>query len=145
MTSIVIGALVLMAGLIAAILATRGVSANKENTARAARAARASGYRFFFLWFFVGGLLALMTFVMFLMAAVGGVSTPPGIWMIFWGLGLVALPVLLALGGLPAAVQISHGREWKKTALITLAVCIASWVVIAGIVFFGPSIFGWSW
>ena len=142
MTSIVIGALVLMAGLFTAIMAARSAGAHTED---AGRSARASGYRFFFSWFFVGGLLALATFVMFLMAAIGGVSTPPGIWVIFWGLGLVGLPVLLALGGLPAAIQISHGNEWKRTALISLAVCITSWVVIVGVVFLGPSIFGWSW
>ena len=121
---------------------TRDVSENKENMARAARA---SGFRFFLAWFCVGGFLGLATFMMFLMAAIGGVSTPPGIWMIFWGLGLVPLPVLLALGGLPAAIQISHGDAWKKTAYISLAVCVASWVVIVGVVFLGPSIFGWSW
>ena len=142
MTLIKIRELVLMAGLFTANLVTRGASTNREESARSARA---SGYRFFFTWFFFGGFLGLATFVMFLMAAIGGVSTPPGIWIIFWGLGLVGLPVLLALGGLPAAIQISHGNPWKKTARISFAVCIASWVVIAGIVFLGPSIFGWSW
>jgi hypothetical protein len=146
MTSLVVGALVLMAGLFIAILVTRSAGANsnaeKEDTSRSARA---SGFRFFLAWFFVGGILGLATFTMFLMAAMGGVSTPPGIWMIFWSLGLVALPFLLALGGLPAAIQMSNGKEWRKTALMSLAVCITSWVVIAGVVFLGPSILGWSW
>ena len=89
--------------------------------------------------------MGLMTFVMFLVAGIGGVSTPPGAWLIFWALGTFALPILLALGGLPAAIKIARSEAWKKTAWTTLAVCATSWVLLAGIVFLGPSIFGWSW
>ena len=115
---------------------------NSEDTPRSARA-KAIG--FFLVWFIAGGLLGLMTFLIFLMAAIGGVSTPNSIWLIFWALGTYILPILLALGGLPAAIQIAQGEEHKKTALITLAVSVTSWLVLAGIVFLGPPIFGWSW
>jgi hypothetical protein len=55
------------------------------------------------------------------------------------------LPILLTLGGVPAAIQIARGNAWKKTASIALVVCFTSWVVIVGIDFLGLSVFGWSW
>ena len=112
-----------------------------ENTSRSARA---HAFGFFLVWLFAGGLMGVMTFLMFLVAGIGGAATPPGAWLMFWTLGTFALPILLALGGLPAAIQIARGEAWERTAWITLAVCVASWGVLAGIVFLGPSIFGWS-
>lgn len=141
MTSFMVGALVLIAGLIAVILVTRRASMGRENTSRSARA---RGFRFFLGWFVVGGLVALVTFVMFLIAAIGGVSAPPDIWMFFYSLGIVVLPILLTLGGVPAAIQIARGKAWRKTASVALAVCVTSWVVVVGVVLLAPSILGWS-
>ena len=111
-----------------------------------ARSARAQGIRFFLAWFLVGGFVGLLTFVFLMFAAMGGVWTPPGVWLFFLSIGTLVLPIMLALGGLPAAIQIAQGQAtWKRTARISLAVCVTSWVVVVGVVFLGPSVFGWSW
>jgi uncharacterized protein with PQ loop repeat len=141
-TSYAVGALVLIAGLIAAILVTRSVSKDSKNTARSARA---KGIRFFFTWFFVGGTVAFVTFMVLMFAAMGGAWMPPGPWLSFHALGILVLPILLTFGGVPAAIRIAQGKAWKKTARVSLAVCVISWTVILGIVLLGPSIFGWSW
>lgn len=134
--------LLIIAGWIIAIQLIRSVRLDSENTARSARA---NGFRFFLGWFIAGGSVALVTFVMFVIAGIGGVSAPPDIWMLFRMLGLFVLPPVLTLGGVPAAIQITHGKAWKKSALIALAVCAISWLILVGVVFFGPTVFGWSW
>jgi hypothetical protein len=142
MTLFGVAALVLMAGFVTAILLTRSVRVNSENTTRSARA---DGFRFFLAWFVAGGSVALVTSVMFVIAGIGGVWTPPDTWVIFHRLGMIVLPFLLTLGGVPAAIQIARGHAWKKTALIAFAMCVTSWLVLVGVVFLGPSVFGWSW
>ena len=115
---------------------------NSENTERTGPA---DGFRFFLKWFLVGALVAALTYVVLAIAAIGGVSTPPDIWVLCISLGMVVLPFLLMLGGVPAAIQIARGREWKRAAKIAFVMCAASWLVIVGVVFLGPFIFGWKW
>lgn len=114
-------------------------------TEETARSAHEDGNRFFLKWFVVGGLVAFVTFVTLLLAGIGGVRMPPDIWMTFRFLGMFVLPFLLTLGGVPAAIQIANSQPWKRSAVIAFVVCATSWVVIVGVVLFGPSIFGWSW
>lgn len=135
-------ALVVVAGIVVAAQLTRDLRRNSEDTARSGRA---NGFRFFLAWFVLGGSVALVTFVMLVFAGIGGFRTPPDTWVTFHLLGLFVLPFLLTLGGVPAAIQIAHGHAWKKTAWTAFVVCAATWLVIVGVVFFGPSIFDWSW
>ena len=137
-----IAALLLIAGFVIAMHLTRDLRTRSDGSAHYGRK---DGFRFFLAWFLAGGSVALVTWVLMAIAGMGGVWTPPDTWATFHLLGLVVLPFLLILGGVPAASRISRGLAWKKTAAISLAVCVASWLVIVGVVFFGPSIFGWSW
>ena len=137
-----IALLLLIAGFIMAMRLTRDLPKETESTARDAHK---DGVRFFFAWFLAGGVVALVTWVMMAMAGMGGVWTPPDAWLFFHRLGLTVLPLLLIFGGVPTAERISRGLAWRKTAAISVAVCVTAWVVIVGVVFFGPSLFGWSW
>lgn len=103
------------------------------------------GLLFFLAWFVCGGLAAANTVPWLLLYTIGGVSTPPAIWSLCLFLGVIVLPILLPLGGVPAAIRIARGRPWEKVALLAFAVCATAWLLLAGTVFWGPSVFGWTW
>jgi len=104
------------------------------------------GLMFAIAWFFFGGLVTVATldrFHPFLF--LGGYSEPPAIWSLGTLLGLTVMPILLIFGGIPAAVQMMRGRPWKMAAAIALAMCATTWTFVVIVVFWGPSLWGWTW
>lgn len=93
-------------------------------------AAPLKGFLFGLAWFLVGGAVGGSTAILFAIGSLGGVTTPPAYWWVFVKLGIFLLPPLLALGGIPAAIQIGHGRPWIKFALVAFAIDVVAWIVI---------------
>ena len=100
---------------------------------------------FLAVWLFVGGAISAWTVDLFLMASMGGVFEPPALWSLARDFGVVVLPLLLILGGVPATIQIMRGRPWKRTAVITFATCATTWLALMVVVIWGPPIWGWAW
>ncbi|WP_338466245.1 hypothetical protein RXV95_11810 [Novosphingobium sp. ZN18A2] len=100
---------------------------------------------FFAGWFLLGAAVATATLWEFVIASIGGVFDPPVVWTLARDIGSLVLPLLLSLGGIPAAVQIWRRRPWKMAALVSLATCALAWFVFVFLVLWAPGVFGWTW
>lgn len=81
-------------------------------------------------WFVVGGAVGGATAILFAIGSLGGVSTPPAYWWVFVKLGIFLLPPLLALGGIPAAIQLARDKPWMPAAAVAFVVDVVAWLVI---------------
>jgi len=124
----------------------RTIKRNDQMTQNMGRCRRlGQGILLLAAWLVVGWVLAAAIYKNLLPTLLGGNYKPPEIWRITRDFGLVVLPFLLMLGGVPASIQIWRGRPWRMAFLTALGVCVLSATVVVFIVFFGPAIFGWWW
>lgn len=103
------------------------------------------GLIFVALWFVAGRYVASWTDDRFWMASMGGVFEPPATWRIARDLGILVLPPILVLGGLPAGYKIARGRPWKQVAIYSFAISALIWLIFWVLVWWGPELFGWYW
>ena len=98
--------------------------------------ARERGILFFIVWFVIGGWIGVMTCGILAFGVLGGNGEPRMVSVLRSLCPFVLLPVL-ALGGLPAAIEIARGRPWKRSAVIAFAVCVVTWFVFFGLEYLG--------
>ncbi|WP_458878549.1 hypothetical protein [Arenibacterium sp. CAU 1754] len=78
-------------------------------------------------------------------AFMGGVSTPPSIWLRVHWFGMTWLPALFLLGGLPTAIQALRGRDFRNILLVSIGTFSILWVLVIATIFWLPGVLGWNW
>ena len=96
-------------------------------------------------WLFIGGIFSSWGIDQFIMASMGGVFTPPTLWLFCRDLGFIIFPLLAILGGIPTVLQILRRRPWRLVAVVSILIYILIWLIFMTIVVWGPPAFGWSW
>lgn len=99
----------------------------------------------FVVWFLIGGFMWLVLYSSIAMAMLGGNATPPLLWRMSRDFGVFVLPVIMTLGGVPAAAQILRGNPVTKAVGIAAVVCFLAWLGTWFMVFAAPDVFGWWW
>ncbi len=94
----------------------------------------AHGLVFAAVWFAVGWAVAQLLFATYFDMALWGGEGKSGLWKATLNFGLTVLPVMLLLGGLPAAIQIWRGRPYRTAMLVPLIICFASTMTVFVIV-----------
>jgi hypothetical protein len=90
---------------------------------------------FFLGWFVLGGVVGFLTFAWFSLGA--GLGWPTRLVSAVTSLALFVLLPVLALGGLPASIQMAHGRPWKTHAKVAAVVCAAMWTLFMVLYYVG--------